>query len=107
MKRSVLVLLALLALLPCAQAMAQTPTPAPAPVTDAATAQFLASLAAGQAQAPADLTPAPLFTQTGCGTGPACGTGQLCCMTCGNPPADEDISVCYHCVTTTRCPKVV
>ena len=106
MKKPVLVLLALLALLPFAQAMAQTPA-APAPVTDAATAQFLATLAGGQAQAPGDLTPSPLFVQTGCGTGPACGTGQLCCMTCGNPPADEDISVCYHCVTGTRCPKVV
>jgi hypothetical protein len=106
MKKPVLVLLALFVLIPFAQAMAQTPPAAPAPATDAATAQFLATLAGGQAQAPSDLTPAPTF-MTNCGNGPACGTGQLCCMLCGNPPADEDISVCYGCVTTTRCPKVV
>jgi hypothetical protein len=106
MKKPVLVLLALLALLPFAQAMAQTPTPAPAPVTDAATVQFLATLAGGQAQAPADLTPAPLF-MTNCGNGPACGRGQLCCFLCGNIPADGDTSGCYGCITGTRCPQPV
>lgn len=106
MKKSVLVLLALLALLPFTQAMAQTqtPAPAPAPAVDAATAQFLATLAGGQAQAPADLTPAPLFN-TGCGNGPACGPGQLCCVLCGNPP--DDGSSCLGCYTGTRCPKIV
>jgi hypothetical protein len=104
MKKPVLVLLALLVLIPCAQVLAQTPA---APVTDAATAQFLATLAGGQAQAPSDLMPAPRFTQTGCGSGPACPTGQLCCFVCGNPPADGDLSGCYSCLQVTRCPKVV
>jgi len=104
MKKPVLVLLALFVLIPFAQVLAQTP-PA-APVTDAATAQFLATLAGGQAQAPADLTPAPLF-MSNCGNGPACGTGQLCCFTCGAPPPDDDTSICYNCITGTRCPRPV
>ena len=106
MKKPVLVLLTLFALIPFAQVLAQTPPAAPAPVTDAATAQFLATLAGGQAQAPSDLTPAPLF-MTGCGNGPACGTGQLCCFLCGNIPGDGDTSGCYGCVTGTRCPRPV
>ena len=104
MKKPVLVLLALFALIPFAQVLAQTP-PA-APVLDAATAQLLATLAGGPAQAPADLTPAPLF-MTNCGNGPACGTGQLCCFTCGAPPPDDDTSICYNCITGTRCPRPV
>ncbi|PYQ61893.1 MAG: hypothetical protein DMF53_14305 [Acidobacteria bacterium] len=103
MKKSVLVLLALLALLPCAQAMAQTPAPAPAPVVDAATAQFLATLAGGQTQAPGGLTPAPTF-MTGCGNGPACPTGQICCFLCGNPP--DDGTSCLGCYQGTRCPII-
>ncbi len=103
MKKTVLVLLALLALAPFAQGLAQTQPAAPAP----ATAQFLATLAGPQVQAPSDLTPAPLFTQTGCGAGPACPSGQLCCFVCGNPPADGDLSGCYSCLQVTRCPKVV
>lgn len=104
MKKPVFVLLALLALIPFAQAMAQTPA---APATDAATAQFLATLSGGQAQAPGDLTPAPLFTQTGCGTGPACPTGKLCCNMCGADIGDP--SSCLRCVTPFkgRCPLVV
>jgi len=109
MKKHILVLLALFVLVPFAQAMAQTQTPpaAPAPVVDAATAQFLATLAVGQAQAPSGLTPAPLFT-TGCGNGPACPTGQICCFLCGAFP-DGDPSGCYGCVTPVRpkgCPIV-
>jgi hypothetical protein len=105
MKKPVLVLLALLALVPFAQAMAQTPPAAPAPVVDAATAQFLATLASPQAQAPSDLTPAPLFT-SGCGTGPACPTSKLCCNVCGADPGDP--SSCLRCVTPVRgrCPLV-
>ena len=104
MKKPLLVLLALLALPPFAQAMAQTP-PA-APVTDAATAQFLATLAVGQTQAPGDLAPAPTF-MTGCGNGPACPTGQLCCNMCGADIGDPNS--CLRCVTPTRgrCPLVV
>src|SRR5436305_11311628 len=101
MKKPVLVLLTLFVLIPFAQVLAQTPPAAPAPVTDAATAQFLATLAGGQAQAPSDLTPAPTF-MTGCGNGPACRTGQLCCFLCGNPPDDGDTSVCCCCGTGCR-----
>jgi hypothetical protein len=105
MKKPVLVLLALLALVPFAQAMAQTPV-APAPAVDATTAQFLSTLAGGQTQAPSDLTPAPLF-MTGCGNGPACPTGQLCCNMCGADLGDPNS--CLRCVTPTRkgCPLVV
>jgi hypothetical protein len=103
MKKPVLVLLALFVLIPFAQAMAQTPA---APVTDAATAQFLATLAGGQAQAPSNLTPAPLF-ETGCGNGPDCPTGQICCFLCGAFP-DGDPSGCWGCITPLRgkCPLV-
>jgi len=107
MKKPILVLLALLTLFPIAQAVAQTPPAAPAPVVDAATAQFLATLAVGQTQAPSGLTPAPLFT-TGCGNGPACPTGQICCFMCGAFP-DGDPSGCYGCITPVRpkgCPIV-
>src|SRR4051794_4821169 len=109
MKKSVLILLALLTLFPVAQAMAQTPQPAPAPVVDAATAQFLATLAGGQTQAPSGLTPAPPFVQTGCGNGPARGGAQICCSPCGPPPAAGDTSGCYGCITPwgrKGCPPV-
>ena len=102
MKKPVFLLLALLALVPFAQAMAQTPAPA----TDAATAQFLATLAGGQTQAPADLAPAPLF-MTGCGNGPACSAGQICCFMCGADIGDPNN--CLQCVTPIRggrCPIV-
>ena len=105
MKKPVLVFLVLLALVPFAQALAQTPAAAPA--TDAATARFLATLAGGQAQAPSGLTPAPLF-ETGCGNGPACPTGQICCFLCGAFP-DGDPSGCYGCITPVGrkgCPPV-
>ena len=112
MKKPVLVLLVLLALLPCAQLLAQTPAAVPpaksatAPAPDLA--RFLATLSGGQAQAPTDLVPAPSF-MTGCGNGPACPSGQICCFLCGNPP-DGDTSGCYGCVTPVRpkgCPLVV
>ena len=104
MKKPILVLLALLTLVPFAQAMAQTPPAAPAPATDAATAQFLATLAGGQTQAPSDLTPTPTF-MTGCGNGPACPTGKLCCNICGADPGGDPNS-CLGCVTPLRghCP---
>jgi len=112
MKKPVLVLLVLLALLPCAQLLAQTP-PAAVPPTNSATApapdlaQFLATLSDGQPQAPSDLVPAPLF-KTGCNT-TGCPSGQICCFLCGNPP-DGDTSGCYGCVTPRKpkgCPLVV
>jgi hypothetical protein len=105
MKKPVLVLLALFVLIPFAQALAQTP--AAAPVVDAATAQFLATLAGGQAQAPSDLTPAPLF-KSGCSTDADCPTGQICCFLCGAFP-DGDPSGCYGCITPwgrKGCPPV-
>ncbi|MFL6264223.1 MAG: hypothetical protein ACJ76Y_31440 [Thermoanaerobaculia bacterium] len=105
MKTPMLVLLALLALVPFAQSMAQTP---PAPAPDAATARFLATLAAPQVPAPGDLTPAPLF-MTGCGNGPACPTGQICCFLCGTLPDDGDTSGCFGCITPwgpKGCPPV-
>jgi hypothetical protein len=101
MKKPALVLLALLCVLPFAQAMAQTPAPVPD------TAQFLASLADGQAPATSDLIPAPSFT-AGCTSTAQCPTGQLCCWVCGNPPLTAD-PTCKACVTPIkgRCPLVV
>lgn len=103
MKKPVLVLLALFVLIPFAQGLAQTPA---APVTDAATAQFLATLAGGQALAPGGLTPAPLF-KSGCSTDADCPTGQICCFLCGAFP-DGDPSGCWGCITPFRgkCPLV-
>lgn len=109
MKKPVLVLLALLALISVAQLLAQAPpvaVPAPncaaAPATDAT--QFLATLSGGQAQAPGDLMPTPSL-MTGCGGG--CPTGLLCCNVCGNPP--DDGGSCMACVEPVRgrCPWVV
>ena len=110
MKKPILVLLALLALLPCARLLAQTPAAAGtaanfvAPSPD--TARFLATLAGGQAQAPSDLMPAPSF-MSNCGYHPPCGSGQICCFLCGNPP--DDPKLCLGCVTPIkgRCPLVV
>jgi hypothetical protein len=100
MKKTVLVLLALLSLIPFAQTMA-----AAAPVSGS-TAQFLATLAAGPTQAPNDLPPAPSF-MTGCTTTGECPMGQLCCFVCGNPPVYG--GTCKACVTPIkgRCPLVV
>ena len=112
MKKPVLVLLALLALLAYAQLLAQTPPAAVPPVKSATApapdvAQFLATLSAGQNQAPADLVPAPSF-MTDCGYSGPCATGEICCFLCGNPPADGDGSSCLGCVTPYkgRCPQV-
>ncbi|HEY3567984.1 MAG TPA: hypothetical protein VGP73_08625 [Thermoanaerobaculia bacterium] len=104
MKKLVLVLLALLALTPFAKAMAQAPTTAPAPAIDAATAQFLATLAGGQTQAPSDLTPAPLF-KSGCSSSADCPKGQLCCNLCGTSP---DGNPCLSCTKPLNghCPLV-
>ncbi|HEV8581283.1 MAG TPA: hypothetical protein VGX68_19635 [Thermoanaerobaculia bacterium] len=111
MKKPVLVLLALLALIPFAQLMAQAP-PAAGPAANCAAdpapdeAQFLATLSGGQTQAPSDLVPAPSF-MTGCTSSSQCPTGELCCNLCGNPP--DDGSSCMFCVMPERgrCPLVV
>jgi len=105
MKKSILVLLALLALAPFAQLLAQTPplavppahsTAAPAP--DAT--QFLATLPGG------DSVPAPAFL-TSCTSSSQCPAGELCCNVCGNPPWQG--GSCMACVTPIRgrCPLVV
>jgi hypothetical protein len=105
MKKSLLVLLTLLALIPGSQLLAQTPpagsTVAPAPDV----AQFLATLSGGKSQAPLDSAPAPLF-MAGCTSSSQCPTGQLCCNVCGTPP--EDGHSCKACVTPIRgrCPLV-
>jgi hypothetical protein len=83
---TVLVLLALLALVPCT-GMAQTaPAPAVAAMTAPApvpteTADFLATLSATPGSAN-DLAPAPSF-MTGCTSNAQCPTGKLCCYPCG------------------------
>jgi hypothetical protein len=113
MKKSVLVLLSLLAVLPFAQVMAQTPAvpaaPTAAPALDAS--QFLATLADGQSQTPNELTPAPSF-MAGCTSSAQCGTGRLCCNVCGAQPfsgAQSLSTTCMACVTPIkgRCPLVV
>ena len=109
MKKTFLVLLALLALLSVAQLMAQAPPAAVPPANGAAApapdvAQFLATLAGDQAKAPSDLMPAPTF-KAGCPN--PCPTGEICCVVCGNPP--DDGGSCLACVTPFRgrCPRVV
>jgi hypothetical protein len=106
---TVLVLLALLALIPCAPGMAQTP-PAPTPSVHSVplaapavdTAAFLASLSASQSKAPGGLTPAPTF-MTGCGSDAPCPRGQLCCPACGQPDCGMACFVPWH----KMCPPFV
>jgi hypothetical protein len=82
--KTVLVLLALLALIPCTGATAQTaPKPAvtaTAPVP-ASTAEFLAALSAAP-DLTQNLAPAPQFLTT-CTSSSQCPSGQLCCYPCG------------------------
>ncbi len=101
MKKSVLVLLALLALAPCAQLMAQ---PSAAPVPDVE--QFLTTLSSGQTPTPGDTVPSPSFAAN-CTSNSDCPTGQLCCNLCGKPP--DEGSSCRYCTTPVRgrCPLVV
>ena len=100
MRKPVLALLAFLFLFSFTQSMAQTAASAPD-----TTAEFLAALSAGQPQIPDDQVPAPLF-MTGCSS--PCGTGEICCYLCGNPPEGDD-SGCWGCVTPVKgggCPQV-
>jgi hypothetical protein len=110
MKRSTLVLLALLALIPLVQASAQTSPaaatpgqPVAAPLPD--TAQFLAALSNAQIPAPSDLAPTPSFL-AGCTSTAQCPTGQLCCNVCGTPP--DNGGTCRACLTPIRgrCPLI-
>lgn len=110
MRKPVLALLALFALIPLAQALAQTAPVAVAPAQAAAapapdTAQFLATLAGVPAQTSNDLTPAPLF-KTSCTSSAQCPSGQLCCNACGNPP--DGGGSCLACMNPIRgrCPLI-
>jgi hypothetical protein len=112
MKR-VLVLLTLLALVPCSQCLAQAPQPAqaaltaPAPQTAVATVAppslkaFLATLPGAEAPGNGTL-PTPNFLSTICHTSADCPQGQLCCYPCG-------IDGCNFVCTTpwrNRCPPI-
>jgi len=109
MKKLLLVLLTLLALIPGVQLLAQTP-PVAAPPASSTVApvpdveQFLATLPDGKPQAPVDSVPAPLF-MAGCTSNSQCPTGQLCCNACGISP---DGGSCLRCVKPLRghCPLV-
>jgi hypothetical protein len=107
MKKSVLALLALLTIVPLAQAAAQMPaaTPPASSAQAATTAQFLATLASPPIKAPNDLPPTLLF-KTGCTSSADCPTGKLCCNVCGTPP--DGGGSCMACVTPLRgrCPLV-
>lgn len=82
--KTVLVLLALLALIPCTGS-AQTPAPTPAVANTAplpaSTAEFLATLSV-PATIDQALPPAPQFATT-CTSSSQCPSGQLCCYPCG------------------------
>jgi hypothetical protein len=89
-----LVLLALLALIPCTQSMAQTAQAQPVPSNSA---EFLATLSV-PANAPANIPatqtlPAPTFLSTSCTSSSQCPTGQLCCYPCG---IDGCTNVCMN-----------
>jgi len=110
MKKHVLVLVTLLALIPFAQLMAQEPpaTPSPAqgleaPVPDGG--QCLATPSDGQAEVPSDPATTRLFTS--CTNNSECQTGELCCNLCGALPDDE--TSCMFCILPVRkrCPLVV
>jgi hypothetical protein len=81
---TILVLLALLALIPCTQATAQMQPAAGPSVASVVpdTAEFLASLSTAPTQTPGDLAPAPSF-MTGCTSNAQCPAGKLCCYPCG------------------------
>jgi hypothetical protein len=80
-----------------AQAPAATPQDVPA-----TTAEFLATLADGQSDAPEidGLLPAPKFLSTVCTSDAQCPTGQKCCYPCGIPDCEF---VCMQ-VVRNRCP---
>jgi hypothetical protein len=111
MKKLILALLALLALIPGSPLLAQTPPAALSSATAATVApapdvaQFLATLPGAKPQAPLGSVPAPLFMAS-CTSNAQCPTGQLCCNVCGTPP--DDGSSCRACVKPLRgrCPLV-
>jgi hypothetical protein len=80
--RIALVLLVMLALIPCARGFAQTAPAAPAPAN---VAEFLATLSGSSSDAPGTgvLIPNPTLLSTTCTSNANCPTGQLCCYPCG------------------------
>jgi hypothetical protein len=115
MKKHVLVLVALAALISSAQLMAQEPAQAPPAAPSSANGaaiqtpdvtQFLETLSCEQPEAPSDPAPEPSF-MTGCSSNDDCPSGQLCCNLCGALP--DDGGSCLFCVQPTRkgCPLVV
>jgi hypothetical protein len=117
MKKHVLVLLALLALIPFAQLMAQAPPVAPSPAKGAEApspdvaqtpdlAPLLVSPAGEQTETPSDLVPESSYLL--CTSTEECPTGELCCNVCGALPFG-DPSSCMRCVEPVRkrCPLVV
>lgn len=108
MKSSVLVLLALLALVPCTQSMAQMPPAAmpansvTAPAAPMELADFLASLSDGQSPVPGvqALPSSPKFLSTTCTSSADCLPNQKCCYPCGIPDCN------WVCMTVKRCPLI-
>jgi hypothetical protein len=90
---TVLVVLAVFALVPGAPCTAET-SPATAPSVSSAE-DFLATLSAGEA-----LQPLPTFLSTVCTDSSQCPAGQLCCYPCGIDGCDF---VCMT-VVRNRCP---
>jgi hypothetical protein len=113
MKKHVVVVLALLALIASAQLLAQEPARAPAAPPPAAAVQspdqvapLLESPSCEQPEVPSDL-PSALRLGSSCSSNSDCPSTQLCCNLCGNPP--DDGSSCLACVRPVRgrCPLVV
>jgi hypothetical protein len=98
-----LLLAALCMLFTVAAGNAQAPAATPQ-VVPATTAEFLATLADGQSDAPEieDLLPAPKFLSTVCSDDSQCPTGQKCCYPCGIPDCEF---VCME-VVRNRCPLI-
>jgi len=83
--RIALVLLVMLALVPCARGFAQTAPAAPSVQAPANVAEFLATLSGNSSDAPGTgvLVPNPTLLSTTCTSSTQCPTGQLCCYPCG------------------------
>ena len=82
--RIALVLLVMLALIPCAQGFAQTAPAAPSVQASANVADFLATLSGSSSDAPGTgVIPNPTPLATTCTSSTQCPTGQLCCYPCG------------------------
>jgi hypothetical protein len=111
MKKNILVLLTLFALIPSAQLLAQAPPVAQPPakgVADPAPdlAPLLVSPSGEQTETPSDLIPESSYIL--CTSSEECPTGELCCNVCGALPFG-DPSSCMRCVEPVRkrCPLVV